>query len=51
MAAVSRGTSHTTTKERYEYTTSMNINNTRYKRMQSLIQIHMQHVRIESARE
>ena len=50
-AAVSRGTSHATTKERYQYTTSVDINNTRYKRIQSLIQNHMQHVRSESARD
>ena len=49
--SISRGTSHATTKERYQYTTSVDINNTRYKRMQSLIQNHMQHVRSESARE
>ena len=49
--SISRGTSHATTKERYQYTTSVDINNTRYKRIQSLIQNHMRHVRIESARE
>ena len=48
---ISRGTSHATLKERYQYTTSMDINNTRYERTQSLIQNHMRHVRIESARE
>ena len=35
----------------YQYTTSVDINNTRYKRIQSLIYNHMRHVRIESARE
>ena len=35
----------------YQYTTSVDINNTRYKRIQSLIQNHMRHVRIESAQE
>ena len=48
---VSHGTSHATTKERYQYTTSVDINNTRYKRIQSLIQNHMRHVRSESAGE
>ena len=49
--SISRGTSHATTTERYQYTTSADINNTRYKRMQTLIQNHMRHVRSESARE
>ena len=49
--SISRGTSHATTKERYQYTTSVDINNTRYKRIQSLIQNHMRHVHSESARE
>ena len=49
--SISRGTSHATTTERYQYTTSVDINNTRYKRIQSLIKNHMRHVRIESARE
>ena len=48
---ISRGTSHATTKERYQYTTSVDINSTRYKRLQSLIPNHMRHVRSESARE
>ena len=39
--SISRGTSHATPKERYQYTTSVDINNTRYKRIQSLIQNHM----------
>ncbi len=39
--SILRGTSHATTKERYQYTTSVHINNTRYKRLQSLIQNHM----------
>ena len=39
--SISRGTSHATPKERYQYTTSVDINNTRYKRTQSLIQNHM----------
>ena len=42
-AAVSRGTSHATTNEHDQYTTSVDINNMRFKRMQSLIQNHMQH--------
>ena len=50
-AAVSRGTSHATTKDRYQYTTSVDIKNSRYKRIQSLIQNQMRHVRCESARE
>ena len=49
--SISRGTSHATTTERYQYTTSVDINNTRYKRIQSLVQNHMRHVRSESARE
>ena len=36
--SISRGTSHATATERYQYTTSVDINNTRYKRIQSLIQ-------------
>ena len=36
-----RGTSHTTPKECYQYTTSVDINNACYKRIQSLIQNHM----------
>ena len=43
--SISRGTSHATPKQRYQYTTSVDINNTRYKRMQSLIQNHTRHVR------
>ena len=50
-AAVSRGTSHATSTERYQYTTSVDINNTRYKRIQLLIHNHMRHVRSEAARE
>ena len=38
-------------EECYKYTTSMDINNTCYKRLQSLIQNHMRHVRSESAQE
>ena len=49
--SISCGTSRAATTERYEYTTSMDINNTRSKRLQSLIQNHMRHVRSESARE
>ena len=49
--SISRGTSHATTKQHYQYTTSVDINNTRYKMLQSLIQNHMRHVRSESARE
>ena len=45
------GTSHATTEELYQYTTSVDINTTRYKRLQSLIQNHIRHVRSESARE
>ena len=48
--SISRGTSHATTKERYQYTTSVDINNTRYKRIQSLIQSGA-NMRSESARE
>ena len=39
--SISRGTSHPTSTERYQCTTSVDINNTRYKGMQSLIQNHM----------
>ena len=39
--SISDGTSHAAPKERYQYTTSMDINNMRYKRIQSLIQNHM----------
>ena len=49
--SISRGTSHATTTERYQYTTSVYINNMRCKRIQSLIQKHMRHVRSESARD
>ena len=49
--SISRGTSHATTTERYQCITSLDINNTRYKRIQSLIHNHMRHVRSESARE
>ena len=49
--SISCGTSHATPKERYQYTISVDIKNTRYKRLQSFIQNHMQHVRSESARE
>ena len=38
---ISCGTSHATTTERYQYITSVDINNTRYKRIQSLIRNHM----------
>ena len=49
---VSCGTSHATTKECYQYTTSVDMKNMCYKRIQSLIQNHMWHdVRSESARE
>ena len=49
--SISRGTSHATTKERYQNSTSVDINNTHCKRLQSLIQNHTRHVRSESARE
>ena len=39
--AVSRGTSHATTKNCCQYTTSVDIKNTCYKRIQSVIQNHM----------
>ena len=39
--SIARGTSHATPKERYQYTTSVDINNTRYTRIQSLIQNYM----------
>ena len=49
--SISRGTRSAATKECYQYTISVDINNTRYERIQSLIQNHMRHVRSESARE
>ena len=49
MAAVSLGTSHATSRKGYQYTTAVDIKNTRYKKIQSLI--HMRYVRSESARE
>ena len=50
-AAVSRGTSHATGKQRCQYTTSVDIKGTLYKRIQSLTENHIQHERSESARE
>ena len=49
--SISHGTSHATTKERCQYTTSVDINNTHHKMIQSLIQNHMWQVRSESAWE
>ena len=49
MAAVSCGTSHATTKYYCQYTTSVDIKNMRYKRIQSVVQNHMQRERSESA--
>ena len=46
MAAVSCGTSHATTKERCQYTFSVDIKNTCYEMIQSLI--HIRHERSES---
>ena len=40
-----------TIKERYQYTTSVDIKNARYERIQSLIQNNMRHERSKSARE
>ena len=57
--SISRGTSHATTTERYQYTTSVDINNTRYKKKKrrkkrgntvTLSESHA-NVRSESARE
>ena len=39
--SISRSTSQATSTERYQYTTSVNINNACYKRIQSFIQNHM----------
>ena len=39
------GTSHATTTERYQYTTFVNIKNTRYKRIQSLVRNYMRHIK------
>ena len=49
--SISRGTSHATTTERYQYTTSVDINNMHYKMIQPLFQNHVRHVHSESARE
>ena len=50
--SISYGTSHATTKECYQYTTSVDINNMHYqKKIKSLIQNHMWHVCSESAQE
>ena len=49
--SISRGTSHATATERYQYTTSVDINNTRYKRIQSLIQNHMCALSLLESRE
>ena len=51
MAAVSRGTSHVTTKQRFKYTTSMDIQKPAIKRQQSLIQNYLRQERSESARQ
>ena len=45
------GTSHATTKQRDQHITSVDINNLCYKRIQSLIQNHIRHVRSEPAQE
>ena len=47
---ISRGTSHATTTERYQYTTSVDINNTSYKKIVTHLESHA-NVRSESARE
>ena len=49
-SSISRGTSHAATKERYQYTTSVVINNACYKRLLSLIQNHTRLELSESAR-
>ena len=51
MKTSSEGVCFSCYLEHCQYTTSVGINNTRYKRLQSLIQNHMSHVRSESARE
>ena len=38
--SISRGTSHATTTERYQYTTSVDINNTRYKKLVTHVEPH-----------
>ena len=49
--SISRGTSHATTTERYHYITSVDINNTRYKKdTVTHLESHA-NVRSESARE
>ena len=50
-AAVSRGTSHVQTKQRCKYTTSVDIHNALYKKLQTLILNHMRQERTESTRE
>ena len=49
-AAFSRGTSHITTQQRFKYTTWLDIQ-TRYTKLQSLVENHMPQDRSESARE
>ena len=51
VTAASRGTSHATIKERYQYTTSVDIENARYERIHSLIQNNKRHERSKSVRE
>ena len=47
---ISRGTSHATSTERYQYTVSVDIHNTRYKRIVTHSESHASE-RSESARE
>ena len=42
--SISHGTSHATTRECYQHTISVDINNTHQERIQSLVQDHMRHV-------
>ena len=49
--SISRGTSHATTTERYQYITSVDINNTRYKKDTVIHSESHANVRSESVRE
>ena len=49
MAAVSRGTSHVTTKQRCKYTTSVDIHNALHKKLQKKIYKKLQLQKVETA--
>ena len=50
-SSISHGTSHATTKQHDQHTTSVDINNMHYKMIQPLFQNHVRHVHSESAQE